>query len=44
MARKSLRDEQWCRDATALSGQLWQYLKVVESTFNGRQWRSLNEW
>jgi type III restriction enzyme len=43
VARKDLRAIQWCKDATVLSGQPWQYLKVRETMFRGRQWRSLAE-
>jgi type III restriction enzyme len=43
VARKDLRATQWCRDATELSGQHWQYLKVPKTLFRGRQWQSLHE-
>ena len=43
VARKDLRATQWCRDATALAGQAWGYLKVTEAIFRRRQWRSLGE-
>ncbi|HLF79758.1 MAG TPA: DEAD/DEAH box helicase family protein [Dehalococcoidia bacterium] len=43
VARKDLRATQWCKDATDLSGESWQYLKVGESLFSGRQWRSIGE-
>ena len=41
--RKDKRAVQWCRDATQLSGQSWQYFKVKEDVFRPRQWRSLAE-
>ena len=41
--RKDKRAMQWCRDATGLSGRSWQYMKVKEDVFRGRQWRSLAE-
>lgn len=43
VARKDLRASQWCRAATELSGQAWRYLKVKESMFRGRNWRSFAE-
>jgi type III restriction enzyme len=43
VARKDMRATQWCQNATGLSGQAWQYLKVREALFRGRQWRSLSE-
>jgi hypothetical protein len=43
VARKDMRAIQWCKDATALSGVAWRYLKVREMLFRGRQWRSLSE-
>jgi type III restriction enzyme len=43
VARKDMRATQWCKDASDLSGRAWQYLKVREALFRGRQWRSLSE-
>jgi type III restriction enzyme len=43
VARKDRRATQWCKDATGLSGQAWQYLKVREGLFNSQLWRSLSE-
>lgn len=43
VARKDMRATQWCRDATGLSGNEWRYLKVKDSLFRSRQWRSLEE-
>jgi type III restriction enzyme len=41
--RKDMRATQWCSDATELSGQDWRYVKVKESVFRSRQWRSVEE-
>jgi type III restriction enzyme len=43
VARKDMRAIQWSKDATILSGESWQYLKVREALFRGRQWRTLAE-
>lgn len=39
VARKDERMEQWCKDASQITGQQWQYLKVLEDDFNRYQFR-----
>jgi type III restriction enzyme len=39
--RKDQRMSQWCRDATAFTGQAWRYLKVAGGLFDAEQWASL---
>ena len=41
VARKDQRIAQWCRDATALSGQQWRYLKVAQELFDSTPWDSV---
>ena len=41
VAQKDRRIEQWCRDAAALSGQAWRYLKVRQELFESMAWDSL---
>ena len=33
MARKDARAEQWCADATQLTGVMWRYLKIPDKEF-----------
>jgi len=37
VARKDERMKQWCKDASKLTGQHWQYLKVLEDDFKKYQ-------
>ena len=37
VARKDERMKQWCKDASKLTGQNWQYLKVLEDDFKKYQ-------
>lgn len=39
VARKDERMKQWCKDASKLTGQNWQYLKVLEDDFKKYQFR-----
>jgi hypothetical protein len=41
--RKDMRARRWCEDATSLSGQSWQYVKVTDSLFRSRNWASFTE-
>src|SRR3989344_1274532 len=39
VARKDERMKQWCRDASKITGQPWQYLKVLEDDFKRYQFK-----
>ena len=39
--RKDQRMARWCHDATELTGEDWQYVKVTETLFDSGQWDSL---
>lgn len=41
VAHKDRRIEQWCRNATALSGVEWRYLKVSQELFDSTAWDSI---
>lgn len=39
VAKKDARMKQWCKDASKITGQSWQYLKVLEDDFKRYQFK-----